>query len=222
MTTPYRLPNGAVATKSEAVNELISRLPASAFRHNRTKFTPKLNVPARMAIRGLVAMGVGHRVLAIAYEVDRRTIGHIANDHSLHYRDVSKEWQKLGEVDFIQTYVTSDDIERCARILASDDPAIQEKLRLNKNEASSSTVDNPAKAPNPRANKNAGLNVVKTENTRHSHRLIIEFRDDQPFGVGWYYQDMDDADPTAWYHNGEESMLTSTACLEGVIANLVD
>jgi hypothetical protein len=212
------LPNGAVATGDEKVDAQLARLPHSAFRRNNHKFGPKLERAERMAIKAYHLRSVPQPLLAAAFGVDRRTIGHICNDSSINYRDVAKEVKALGETAFCNRYMEDKYTELIAKVAASPPPEVAQPT-LEAARSVRLTV-----GPNPRATKNAGLNVVKTEATKHSHRVLIEFRTDQPHGECWYYRDLDNpTHPDTWFRaENDEDTWTSTKTLAYVEANLFD
>lgn len=184
-----------------------------------SKFAPKLERDERCAVLALVRAGVDMYVVATAFGVDRRTVGHIANKQSIHYKDVRREYENLGPIDFTTQYVTPEVVERVEA--AKVDPL--------------SKVRDPAAAvqartaldgrPNARAKGMAGIHVVKPDQCKHSHRIEIVYRSaDEATETpeGWHYRDLDGSTPEMWFHSGEESLLTSQNCKRMAEANLTD
>jgi hypothetical protein len=185
--------------------QIMATIPASAFA-DRGRFAPKLDFAQRCEILALYKQGVGRKILADAFGIDRRTVTHIYNPASPHYKEVRAEFNRLGEEDFRNTYVTEGGAARVASAIS-----------IGEDEPSSN-------AEGRRYRKHAGVNMVKTEYTKFEHRIMIDWREhqtgtEQP---GWYYQDLDGDNPSMWLHNGPESMKTSQACLKAVKENLSD
>src|SRR5262252_4002411 len=89
------------------VNAILAIIPAGAYRQDR-KFAAKLDFPQRCEILALYRRGVGRNILADAFGVDRRTVTHIHNPVSPHYKNVRAEYDRLGKEACEQAYVTEE------------------------------------------------------------------------------------------------------------------
>lgn len=169
------------------------------------KFSPKLDFEQRCEILALYRTGVSRSVLAQAYGLDRRTVTHIYNSKSPHYRMIRDEEERLGRQKFIERYITENAVNRMRN---ADIPAVDPER--------------------PKAIRNAtrwrGVHTIKNDYMSKFHRIQIEWMEASidNAGAGWYYRDADGSDPLEWYHNGDESRHTSKACLEAVKENLID
>lgn len=172
------------------------------------KYASKLDFDQRCEILALYRTGVGRAALAAAYKLDRRTITHIYNPQSPHYRNVREEERKLGTEQFMRKYITENGLSRLKGVT----PAPSEGPKVTK------------LMPRRQATSKSGVHVVKTDATSYEHRIQIGWRENgvDSAGAGWYYRDADGADPEAWLHNGDDSRVTSKACYEAVLENLVD
>lgn len=195
---------------TEQINPL-SLLPETAFnRTHSTKFAPKLSFDERCSVLALVRANVSRKIVSEALGIDRRTVGHITNETSLHYRNVRQEYKRIGHDDFIAKYVT----EEVARKVA---------------EVANKPVDVVHATGNPseRARAKAGVHTVKPEQCSYSHRLEIKFfhknEDEGIAATGWHYRDLDSkTDSDTWFHNGEESLMSSSAAFAFAQDNLTD
>ena len=184
--------------------ERISAISAMRFTAE-SKFSAKLDFDQRCEILALHRAGISRVALAEAYGLDRRTVTHIYNPKSTHYKTVRAELEKLGPDEFQRRYITDNALTKLKNI----------------------SVAEGAKE-GPMAQKNAtrfkGVHSVMNDAVIRAHRIIVAWRekgvDGQP--AGWYYQDMDGDDPNVWRHNGDDSRMTSKACLEAVRENLVE
>jgi hypothetical protein len=182
---------------AKSFEEIMALIPPSAFT-DRGKFAPKLNFQQRCEVLALYKQGVSRACLADVFNIDRRTVTHMHNPQSKHYRDVRAEYERLGHDEFCRTYITENGTARINAVLNKAESALGQ-----------------------RANRNAGINMVGNDFTHHDHRVQIEWRDGA-IGVGWYYQDVDGPAPSEWLHNGPDSIRTSTDCLKAVKENLFD
>lgn len=192
------------------MTDIASMLPPEAFRAAKDgKFKPKLSSEERCAVLALVRKGVKRDLVAGAFGIDRRTVAHVANDTSPHYKETRNELKRMGEEEFIATYLTEAVVKR-----------VREYYEANKAAPDAPTHD----IASGRAKKYAGLHTVKPEQCDYSHRIEIKyFKDDPQLSVdGWYYRDLDGDFPDQWLHNGEESLTTSQSCYEMAQANLMD
>lgn len=171
-----------------------------------SKFSAKLDFDQRCEILALHRAGVSRVALAEAYGLDRRTITHIYNPKSTHYRNVREELVKLGPEEFQKRYITDNALTKLKNI------SISERSR----------------GDGPMAQRNAtrfkGVHAVTNDAVSRAHRIVVQWHEKGIDGLapGWYYQDMDGDDPNAWRHNGDTSRLTSKACLDAVRENLVE
>lgn len=188
---------------------VLSALPSHAFRSvaNKGKFAPKLDYADRAAILSAYTNGVRRELLAAAFNVDRRTIGHIVNPTSSHYKDVRKEMKEMGPDDFTRKYLTEDMAQRIGA-------AVTEQVQ----------VEADPNAPDKKKNKMAGLHTVKPAQCAYSHRIEIEWQDNTNHaGPGWYYRDLDSKQfAHEWLHNGPDSLRSSNLALSYATENLMD
>lgn len=174
----------------------------SAANFHSGKFSPKLE-GWRYQIVALHLAGVPIKVIANAFDVRPQTISKMFSVNSNRYRKEQAELEEIGSEAFQAKYLTAEAWAKVKSVAASD---------------------------SPKALKNAkskdGVHIVKTDMCERQHRIIIGWRDadETNVGAGWYYQDHDGpvADRGTWYHNGDESRMTSTACLKAVEENLFD
>ncbi len=186
-----------------AKTDPLSMIPDTSFKAvNVGKFAPKLNTEERCAVLALVRAGIRREVVAAAFGVDRRTVGHIANPSSLRYRETRNTYTNLGHDEFLKRYITEEVAQRVAKV--SDAPVVEDtSLKVSS-----------------RANRMAGEHRVKPPQCEYEHHIEIAFMEVD--GVkGWYYRDID-SDPDTWLHNGDDSRKTSHACYGAVLENLVD
>lgn len=199
------------------MNAVLDLIPKEAFKQAQTgKFESKLNFAERCAILGLEKSGVSRPVLALAFSVNRRTVTHICNPNGVHYRDVRKEFAKLGQVDFVAKYVTETEAKR-----------VTEAVHNMPKEGIPARAPTPGTMPSRRADRFAGIQVVKPEQCSYTHRLEVAYKergwyDGEQGDAGWYYRDLDSNDPDTWLHNGPDSLMSSQACLKAAEANLTD
>lgn len=193
-------------TRERNMSDPKALLPDDAITQNISgKFKPKLVFLDRCAILALVSHGVKRDRTALAFGVDRRTVSHICNDSSKHYRDVRKHLLELGKEAFIAKYLTED--------------AALKVARLSPTEVTHPTPD----AANKRANRMRGMHVIPVADGLRAkpHTVEIAYKDGEMF-AGWYYRDQDGDEPDSWFHHGDDSRKTSQACLAAVIENLLD
>jgi hypothetical protein len=173
-----------------------------------TKFSPKLDFDERCAILAMVSYGVKREVVARAYSIDKRTVAHIVNSSSPHYKDVRRKYTEMGRDSFIKEYATP---EAVAKLHAVRD-------RFAKAEPVVGST--PASA---RAKSHAGTHVLYPPQCAYPHTVEIAWRDadgDNP--AGWWYRDATSSEPELWLNNGPESLRTSSAALKIAETNLVD
>jgi hypothetical protein len=169
------------------------------------KYAHKLGFDQRCEILALYRTGVPRVALAEAYGIDRRTVTHIYNPRSSHYKDVKAEEEKLGKEAFQRQYITENGLNKLKTVMETFVPVSDFRPIRN-------------------ATKYRGVHVIETEQTTRPHRIIVQYREAgiDNVGAGWYYQDRDGQVPEQWLHNGEESRMTSKACLEAAREQLFD
>lgn len=189
----------------------LSLIPQSSFvKHNDGKFAPKLSEDERCAVLALVKSGIRRDVVAEAFSLDKRTVGHIANDASGRYKTVRAKYKNEGHDEFIAKYLT-EDVAR--RVAAVDLPA----------------AEKPVPAPNGvsrRADRLAGVHKIDPAPglREYPHEVEIKFMaGNEEMPDGWYYRHLTSkTDTESWLHFGDESRKTSSACLQAVMENLFD
>lgn len=178
---------------------------------DRTKFAPKLTFHQRCEILAMHHAGISRELLAKAYNIDRRTVTHIYNSTSEHYRDVRRQQLELGQAAFQKKYLTQDVLDK---VLA------QRQLR-----------ETAVQANNKSANKKAGPHTVQGEMCDYPHRVVIAWKDKgDPSNMngetisvsGWYYNDLDGGFPNQWYWVDEESTKTSDNCYRAMLKDISD
>jgi hypothetical protein len=155
-------------------------------------------------------MGVNRRLLAVTFGINRRTVTHIYNNNSPHYRDVRAEYDKLGKDAFVRRYLTEEVALKLKQ--TEQDKIAQIKMQLNDKEESK--VAHKMAKPNPRRNRDEGFHLLQPDHCQYSHRIHVMWEDGY-FGYGWYFKDLDGAFPDQWMHSGEDSILSSSTALAG-------
>lgn len=192
---------------SRSHEDIVASIPDAAFA-NKGVFAPKLTFQERCEVLALYRRGIARSIIAEAYNIDRRTVTHIQNPKSPHYKAVRKELARLGHEEFGKQYITESAASRISKTALAEVRSRKEvKLDQNKKAAG-----------------HKGVNLVMNENCSIEHRIMIDWieGDDAVHGPGWYYQDLDGPVPDAWLNNGPESTKTSQACLRAVQENLSD
>ena len=189
------------------MTDALSMIPADAMRRHRDdEFAPKLVEDERMAILACIEYGIMRDVVAKAFGINRRTVSHIANSGSTRYREVRRRRDEMGKDAFVKHYLTE---------------SVAQKIRLNTPERKPEAGDEKHMTPSVHSNSKAGIQVVKNDMLKGPHRVEIAF-----FGTkepkGWYYRDIDGPEHDQWFHNGEDSLRTSQACLKMVELNLTE
>ncbi len=182
-------------TRKEKMTDPLSLIPAHAFvQSNKTKFEAKMTFEERCAVLAAQKAGIQRRVLAAAFAIDRRTVTHICNAASPHYKDVRRKLAELGPDEFRREYLT----ETVARRIA-------DAASLPEAEMPSSPVSN-----NHRAAKMSGVHTINGVKVNISWETVNGTS-------GWYYYTDEEK---RWLHNGSDSMRTSQACLKACEENL--
>lgn len=187
-----------------AYEDIIASIKSMKF-GRQGKYAHKLDFDQRCEILALYRTGVPRAALAEAYALDRRTVTHIYNPRSSHYRGIREEEKNLGSEAFQRQYITENGLNKLKQVMASIVP----------------TSDF---YPIRNATKFKGVHIIETDQTTKPHRVIIAYREKEidNVGAGWYYQDRDGQVPEQWLHNGDESRVTSKACLEALKLELFD
>jgi hypothetical protein len=163
------------------------------------KFAPKLDFIKRCEILALYRKGLTRDSLATMYNVDRRTVTHIYNSKSAHYKNIREEEIGLGRERFQETYLTPEILNKALAFME-----IKKDMPGN----------------NKFANAKSGLNIVRGKMCEFDHRVIIQWREDDI--PGWYYKDLDGDYPEHWFATGEGSLRSSQACYMGMINDITD
>lgn len=189
----------------ENPTDVLSLIPESAFVKKSGKFQPKLSFDDQCSVLAFVLKGVSRPLVAQAFGIDRRTVGHIVNMTGIKYHNVRKRLKALGPDDFAAEYLT-------------------ESWAMKIAEAARNATDHEQDVAlaNRRAASHAGIHMVKPDQCRTTHRIEIAFLERQGDQPGWHYRDLDSSTPDLWFHNGEVSLRSSKACLDAVMENLVE
>lgn len=170
---------------------------------NAGKFAPKLSFTQRCEVLALFRCRCSRELLSKLYSVDRRTITHIYNPKSPHYKNVREEELRLGRDNFIKEYATAD-VTAAAYNLAT----------ATKGEEN-----------NKNANKKRGIHELQNDMCKNPHRVMIQWVTPEETEVkiaGWYYKDLDSEWPDDWFHGDAESLRTSQACYAHAIKDISD
>ena len=170
---------------------------------NSTKFAPKLSFAQRCEVLALFRCRCSRELLAKLYNVDRRTITHIYNPKSPHYKNVREEELRLGRDNFVRQYATAD-VTAAAYNLAT----------ATKSEGN-----------NRNANKKRGIHDMKNDMCTKPHRVMIQWvtpEDSSVAVAGWYYKDLDSEWPDDWFHGDQDSMRTSQSCYAHAMKDVSD
>ena len=177
---------------------------------DREKFAPKLTYEKRCQILAMHHSGISRDLLARAYGINRRTVTHIYNPLSTHYKEVRHEMEVIGIKAFQEKYLTQD--------------VMDQVLEFNQRR-----VENPE--ANKTADRKAGPHTVIGENTENPHKIVISWKtvgdqSNQQGGIidrsGWYYNDLDGDFPNCWLFTDESSLRTSEACYKAMLKDIRD
>jgi hypothetical protein len=197
--------------------EFFQSLNPASLRADAGKFEAKLSFAERCAILACLVNGTNPKLLAFAFGINRRTVTHIVNPKSVHYKSVRAELVGLGTEAFTDKYVTEEIRTRIAEAEGNALATIVTKMNNDTVEKHAINIRTPTK----NRNKDAGFHVVHPEQCEHSHRVEIQWTLSH-LGEGWYYRDLDGSRPSEWMNAGEESILTSTAALKGAESEVTD
>jgi len=186
------------------------RVPAHLIARPDGKFKAKLTQEDRYRAMAAVLTGIRKDVVAAAFGIDRRTISHMTNEYSKHYKSTREKVKQLGQGEFIRQFFDEDTLKKI------------QTVDLGTVQPSGPSSPGP-NAPNPRASSKKGINVVKPEQCRHNHRIMIAFRPAiGDSAAGWWYQDLDGPNPTEWCRGDDSSLMTSQHCLAAAEAEIYD
>lgn len=159
------------------------------------EFNPKLNYAERCAILALINKNVSVRVIAAAFNINRRTVTHLRNGFR-GYQRMHDECKSMGTEAFEKKYLTEDII---ARVNATADAPETEQ---NYSEYDRQSGDRSA-APSRRASGMSGINFFKPPSSDVAHRIEVAWLEENtaedrggPFEhpAGWYWRDLDGED----------------------------
>lgn len=175
--------------------------------NGKNKFAAKLTFQQRCEILGLHRMNIPRDVLAKMYNVDRRTITHVHNLKSTHYRDVREEELRLGRDHFNDTYVTPEVHTKALSFV--------QELRKTAN------------SNNKYASAKQGLHIVRGPMCSYDHRVKIDWIEAGTHNVqisGWYYKDLDSDFPDSWLTppDVEDATSSSQACYNAMLGDITD
>jgi hypothetical protein len=205
------------SAKVNDVAELVKTLNPSSLRADAGKFEAKLTFAERCAVLGCHKLGVNRRLLALSFGVNRRTVTHIYNPKSPHYRSVRNEYNSMGHDDFIEKYVTDDIYKK----LKETEAKAENQAILNADDSEASVIDTNLREPSKMRTRDEGFHTIQPEHCKYSHRIEVRWVNSY-LGEGWYFRDMDGPNPNEWMNNGPESILSSTAALRGAESEVID
>jgi hypothetical protein len=170
----------------------------------KNKFAAKLTFEQRCEILALHRLGITREAVASMYNIDRRTVTHICNPLSKHYKKVREMEVGLGVDRFRETYLNDETI--------------------NKALAFRQEAETVAEVNNKYAKGKAGVHVVKGKNCQMEHRVIIAWKDKEGDIeiAGWYYKDIDSDFPDNWFCTDNDSLKTSNACYVAMLTDITD
>ena len=178
-------------------------LVSLAFVRNN-KFSPKLTFARRCEILALHRSGLPRETIATMYDVDRRTVTHIHNPNSPHYKNVRQEEINLGPQRFLDTYLQGG--------------ALNTALAFRQEKEKQGPINNKF------AKTKEGLHVVRGKECEYEHRVVISWREqDGDIEVaGWYYRDLDGDYPDKWFCANTDACRTSQSCYSSMLGDITD
>lgn len=189
------------------------QIPATMLRNGGDgKFKPKLTDRERCEALACVVRGIKYDIVAAAFGVDRRTLNHMSNRFSKHYKNVRRELERLGKDAFLREYFTESVLDRLKRLELSKVP-----------DRAGEGITTQSSGASRRARGKAGIHLVRPEQCSYNHRIEIAWRDktdDSP--EGWWYRDLDGPDSDMWLNCGPDSLLTSQACFVACQTEIID
>ena len=169
---------------------------------NNGKYVAKLDHEKRCQVLALYRQGITREALGAMFGIDSRTVGHIYNPSSKHYKTVREEEKMLGRERFVDKYMNK---ELLARAMSYRQVAEKSAEKNNRN-----------------AKGKAGVHVIRPSQCKIEHTIIIAWREDQKPGPGWYYMDMNGDCPDVWLRGKPESMRTSADCYRDMLRDITD
>lgn len=192
------------------INKIDPRLLA---KQDPAYFGAKLDFKTRCAILALHMQGIPRTVLAAAYNVDRRTVGHIVNHTSPHYRMVRKEVERLGEVEFLKVYTRDTDIALVNQH-RHDQEVTQTQAKYDEERPTKRAEK--VERPNRRASRCQGIHVIHTFDGDQRFDLDWHDFEDPEIGACWAYRNLDG--DGEWYRFEGKGAYTSHQTLALLIA----
>jgi hypothetical protein len=185
---------------TRTLDERLSEI--TAVTKNVGHFDPKLDMDQKCQMLALHRAGVSNRDIGQIVGLDRRTVGKVYSVKSGKYKNIREIEEQMGRTAFQERYLTEEVIEKLKSVRA---------VR--------SVVPGPH--PNRSATSKRGIHTVQDPDGEATHRVQIDWVENEGFGAGWYYRDLDSDKPNEWFHCGTESRLTSTACFEAMKGELI-
>lgn len=156
------------------------------------KFSSKLTERERCAILAVSLYGITRPVVAAAFGIDRRTVTHITNPNSLHYREVRAEHKRLGHQDFLKEYLTPDVMKRVNDAFRNPD-VNKSGMEIRADHAAKKAVQVRLEGPNEHSNKWEGRNSLKLQQHNNDTYVVwIRWVPDHPSGEGWWVYEKED------------------------------
>lgn len=204
---------------AEELQEYLGQFPS--IMRGKGRFDSKLTFDERCAVLALYLSGIHRRVLSSAYGIDRRTVAHVYNAKSVHYKNVRAELEKLGRDAFLKRYLTEEAVQKAASVANNPEVTLTDNAWLKKQGESGQ--------PNKRKNRNEGVHVVHPDQCEYSHRVTIAWREEEPdeqtgnmLPAGWWYRDEDGNYPDKWFYTNKESLISSTNALRAAEEEIMD
>jgi hypothetical protein len=167
------------------------------------RFSPKLTFTQQCEILALYHKGHKRNTLAKIYGVNRRTVTHMYNPKSKHYKKIREEELRLGVDNFRKLYLTD-------QVLRTAQSFVEENNQENNNQY---------------ANKKQGIHTMRNDMCDYDHRVVIQWKERDEGNIkvsGWYYKDLDSEWPDDWFHGDEESLKSSNACYTYALTDISD
>jgi hypothetical protein len=174
---------------------------------NDGKFSAKLTFTQRCEVLALLRSRVTQEVIAELYGIDRRTVTHVGNPKSPHYKNVREEEKQMGTENFVTKYLDNE--------LSVKAGIIKSKLEGEKS------------GNNKQSNKKAGLHMVRNQYCDYDHRVLIQWVELDVITPGWYYKDLDGDLPDKWLRAASRDpdynpSKSSQACYDGMLQEIAD
>jgi hypothetical protein len=196
------------------VNQLLDKYPNASKEEriallslaftNDNKFAAKLDFRRRCEVLALARLGITREVIAEIYRVDRRTVTHITNPISPHYKLVKRELARIGWEKFRELYL--------------EEEALNRALAYRSSKQADKVVNNKY------ANGKQGIHNVRGPMCSYDHRVAIGWQ--EPGGniqvAGWYYRDLDGDMPDTWFCCDDNSLKNSSACYNAMVNDITD